>query len=168
MLRTVSRSYATLDAAKHVVADLEGSGFRPDQISLIGRPAAGDDVAGGAMLGGTAGAATGLLAGLGTITVPGLGPLVSAGWLASTIVAGSAGALAGSIAGALAAQFVSPEEANSHAGLLQRGGSLVSVHGEDEDIERAQDIMDRGEPIDPASVSDFGRQYWSGSSQSGP
>jgi hypothetical protein len=157
MLRTVSRSFPSLDTARRVVADLEGSGFRSDQLSLIGCPVADGDMPGGGAN------ATGLLGDLGMISVPGLGPLVSGGWLASTLVFGSAGTLAGSIVGALAAQLVSPEEANGYAGLVQRGYSLVLVSGENGDIERAMEIMDCSEPIDPEYSSDFENRNWSGS-----
>lgn len=166
MVMTISRSYATLEGAKRVIADLERNGFRSDQLSLIGRPMPDDEVRNGAVLGVTAGAATGLLAGMGMLTVPGLGPFVSVGWLASTLVGGSAGALTGSLAGAIAGQFASPEEAGRHAALLERGGSLVSVRGDESEVERARGIMDRGRPVDPESDS-FGTA-WSGSSQSAP
>lgn len=167
MLKTISRSYATLEAAKQVVMDLEQNGFRSDQITLIGRPSNDGDLANGAVIGGTAGAVTGLLAGLGVVAVPGLGPFVAVGWLATTIVGGSTGALTGGVAGLLAGLFRTPEEASGHAAFIERGGSLVSVRGEDAEIEAAKQIMRRGRPVDPAS-SDYGNRYWSGSDRSVP
>lgn len=168
MLMTISRPYATLEAAKRVVSELESNGFRSEQLSLIGRPASDGDVKNGAMLGGAGGAATGLLAGLGMMTMPGLGPFVAVGWLASTLVGGSAGALTGSIAGALANLFTTPEEAKVHSGILERGGSLVSVRCEDDEIAKAKAIMERGQPVDVSSSAVSGNSYWSGSTQSVP
>lgn len=155
MLAIVNRSYPTLDVAKRVVTDLEGDGFQPEQLNLIGCASADTASVEGAMPDASAGSATGLLAGLRLMTVPGLGPFASVGWLAASIAGGSTGALVGSVVGALAAQFTSPEEANGHAGVLQRGGSLVTVRGDDNALERARNIMDRGEPISPDSSSEF-------------
>jgi hypothetical protein len=149
MLTTISRSYATLDEAKHVIADLEQIGFRPDQLSLIGRRMPDLEGEEGAALAGAGGAARGLLAGMGMLTVPGLGPFVSVGWLASNLVGGSAGPLAASLTGAFTGQFASCEAAERPAALLKRGRSLVSVRGDEAEVQRARVIMDRGAPLAP-------------------
>jgi len=167
MLQTVSRSYPTLEAAKQVVLDLERHGFDSQQLSLIGRPQADGRVGDGAMLGGAAGAMTGLLAGMGMVTVPGLGPFVAVGWLASSLVGGSAGALTGSIAGGLSSLFSTSEEAAGHSGVLEQGGSLVSVRCDDRDMDKAKAILERGKPIDP-STDGGGNSDWSGSNETVP
>ena len=108
--KTLTYLYRNYSEASRVVTELEAAGIPRDDISLVSHQVEDRDDVGdhtgtgagtGAAIGGTAGAAAGLLAGLGMLAIPGIGPVVGAGWLASTLAVGAAGAATGGLIGAL-------------------------------------------------------------------
>jgi hypothetical protein len=161
MTRTIAFLYDTHDDAVATVRDLEAS-LPHDDISIV----AGDrtvteksDVAHGAGTGATIGAVVGggagLLAGLGMLAIPGIGPVVAAGWLAATLAGAAAGAGVGAVSGgvieAMTSAGVSEADAHLYAEGVRRGGTLVVARVDESQVDVAEAIMRRHNPVDAAS-----------------
>src|ERR1041385_1077833 len=108
MTQTITRLYASYDTALQAALALKEAGFAEREVSIVASQAstdhaddemspAAEDAATGATFGGAIGATAGLMAGLGILAIPGIGPVVAAGWLASTLAVGAAGAVAGGV-----------------------------------------------------------------------
>lgn len=176
--RTIVRMFDDRDHALMAVRDLESAGFTQDEVSVMaagGTPgtSSGADVADtpdsasgagmGATLGTLLGGGAGLLAGIGAMAIPGLGPIVAAGWLAATLTGGVAGAAAGGLLGSLVGSGVEEREAHVYAEGVRRGGTLVSVRGEEARVVEAERIMARHQTVDvPAREAQYRAAGWSG------
>lgn len=184
MKRTLTRLFDNRADAETAVRNLEAAGFDHTDLSLVASDR--DAVAGenrsflnkdadhdgendtvegagkGAATGGAIGAGAGLLAGLGLLAIPGLGPVVAVGWLASTLVGaavgGAVGGATGGILGALKDAGVPEDDANVYAEGVRRGGSLVSVKVKDEDVARAELILNEARGVDAMTRGDVYRQ----------
>ncbi len=160
MAKTVIGLYRDMNTAQQVVRELQNSGFRREDISLVardprGEPAmrkADEDVTEGAMAGAGIGAALGgiggLLVGLGALTIPGIGPIVAAGPLATALAGAGIGAVAGGVVGALADLGVPEQDAHAYAEGVRRGGVLVAVRTTDDRSRQAADVLNRHDPVD--------------------
>lgn len=84
-----------------------------------------------------------LAAGLGALLIPGIGPVVAAGWLIPTIIGAAVGASGGGIVGALIGAGVSEEHAHVYAETVRRGGAVVTVRVDDDQIPVIEFIMAR-------------------------
>ena len=162
--------------AEAALTELRDSGFPMDRVSVIAKhadgeaPLAGADVSdrvgtkagnkadegakAGAVGGGALGGLTGLLVGLGTVAIPGVGPVLLGGAaataLATTLAGGAIGAAAGGLGGALVGLGIPEERAKVYNDRVARGDYLVIVDGRDEEIARAEAILNsRG-------IQDFG------------
>lgn len=154
--QTFTALFDSYTTASEAVRRLETAGIAHDRISLVSNdpshaqykegshPRTGTGASLGTILGGGAG----LLAGLGLLAIPGLGPVVAAGWLASTLVGAGVGAAAGGIVGALTDVGVSREDAHAYAEGIQRGGTLVTVRGDDAQAAQITDILDKDGSVD--------------------
>jgi hypothetical protein len=149
--------------------DTRGGDYRPDA-------SAGDDkldAGSGAVIGGATGAVIGgaagaFLAGVANIAIPGLGVLLGIGPLAATILGGAGiGAVSGGIAGALVNSGVSHEHASYYERGVQQGGTLVTVHADDDEADHVADIMGRYDPLDVDSKEEIGSS-WASSSTTAP
>ncbi len=184
MKRTLTRLFDNRADAETAVRDLEAAGFDHTDLSLVAsdrdsvaseqrsfldrdadRDAENDTLEGageGAATGGAIGAGAGLLAGLGLLAIPGLGPVVAAGWLASTLVGAAAGAVVGGatggLLGALKDAGVPDEDANVYAEGVRRGGSLVSVKVKEDDVARAELILNEARGVDATTRGSVYRQ----------
>ncbi|MDV3000159.1 MAG: hypothetical protein N5P05_001765 [Chroococcopsis gigantea SAG 12.99] len=157
--------------AERALEQLKSSGFPMDQVSLIAKNHDGDDVAGvevkdkvgnkadegavkGAVTGGTLGGLTGLLVGLGALAIPGIGPIMLAGAeataLATTLAGGAIGAAAGSLVGALVGLGIPEDRARMYNDRVSQGHYLVIVRGTEEQIRRADTILN------DRNIQDFG------------
>lgn len=150
MARIISASFNDSTDAQRAVDYLRSNGVSENAISIISRR--GDDYAArgevaehtddeakdsgaGALTGLAVGAGAGALLGLGAIAIPGIGPFIAAGALAETlgVVGGTAaagavvGGASGALAGALTGYGVSKDEADYHAGEVERGSTYVGV-----------------------------------------
>lgn len=157
-MRTLSSVYDTYGQARQVVTDLKVAGVPDSKISLVANKhvsAEYDDVdehkatSTGLSVGAAVGGAGGLLAGLGIMAIPGVGPVVAAGWLASTLAGAIAGAAAGGLVGVLVDAGVSKEDAEVYSEAVRRGGTLVTVQAEDNQVARVEAILNQHQPIDP-------------------
>jgi len=162
---TISRLYDDYSTAARVYNELDRAGISTDDISIIannsdgwyekaGRPGVidrdgdgADDrnegAATGAGIGGAVGGVAGLLAGLGLLAIPGLGPVVAAGWLASTAAMAVTGGAAGGLIGSLTQHGVNEDDASAYAEGVRRGGTLITARVSENDLAKAEAILDR-------------------------
>lgn len=157
-MRTLTKVYENHDVARRVVNELETAGFPSSSISLLANKSVSDQYADvedaseagtGAGVGAAVGGAAGLLTGLGLLAIPGLGPVVAAGWLASTALGAVAGGVTGGLVGALIDADVPEDHAHIYSEAVRRGGTLLSMRVEDNDVAMARAILDRHTSIDP-------------------
>lgn len=174
MSQTVIALYDEFSTARSVVEELVDAGFDRDHISMIANDASGeharyindegDDVSAGEGAG--FGAVVGTLVGLGVALIPGIGPVIAAGPFAAAAMAGlgaAAGAVTGGIVGGLVDMGVPEDEAGYYAEGLRRGGTLVSVNADDSAVARAQQIMNRYNPVDlEERTSSWREAGWAG------
>ena len=176
--RTIVRMFDDRHHALMAVRELERAGFTQDEVSVMaagGTPgtSSGADVADtpdstsgagmGATLGTLLGGGAGLLAGIGAMAIPGLGPIVAAGWLAATLTGGVAGAAAGGLLGSLVGSGVDEREAHVYAEGVRRGGTLVSVRGDESRVDEAERILARHQTVDvPAREAQYRAAGWAG------
>jgi hypothetical protein len=164
-MQTITKVYLNYENALHAVKELEAIGIPTSDISLLAskdvisgydQSHSGEDIydeteAGpGAGMGAVIGGAAGLLTGLGLLTIPGLGPVVAAGWLATTTIGAVAGGAAGGIIGSLIDAGVPEDHAHVYTEAVRRGGTMVTVKAQDENIPQIQKILSNFVPIDPA------------------
>jgi len=190
-IQTFTRLYDDHDAAAHVVRALEQTGVPQGDISLVASNADarhGVDEAGGAgampgssepgasagggtgaTLGTVLGGGAGLLAGLGMLAIPGVGPIVAAGWLVATLTGAGIGAAAGGLLGSLTGAGLSDADAHTYAEGVRRGGSLVTVRGDDTMAGTIDAILDGRTPVDPAARrAEYAKTGWTSFDEAAP
>lgn len=170
--RTLVRLFDDRAHAVKAVQDLEKAGFTHDEVSLMaqGETDSGSTEAGepgaagkGATIGTLLGGGAGLLAGVGAIAIPGVGPIVAAGWLVAALAGAGAGAAAGGLLGALVDTGVDDREAHVYAEGVRRGGTLVSVRGEEGRLAEAEAILLRHPSVDvSARDAEYRSAGWTG------
>lgn len=156
MTQTITRLYDSYDTALRAALALKELGFTDRELSVVAQAhhatsegpdmdLISEDAGTGASLGGAIGAAAGWMAGMGVLAIPGIGPVVAAGWLASTLAIGAAGAVAGGatggIVGVLAGTGTTEDDANVYAEGIRRGDSLVTVRVPDDRVSEASRIL---------------------------
>ncbi len=163
MTRTITRSYGDYETARSVVERLEEAGISSSNVSIVGRNGEGETNAEeGAGIGAGVGGAAGLLAGLGLLAIPGVGPVVAAGWLAATAVGAVAGAATGGLVGSFIKEGHDEDEANYYAETVRRGGSVVSVRAEADQVLNVEAILDGATPLDrTARTAEYRKDGWS-------
>jgi hypothetical protein len=187
MARTVIGVFDTIQAAETAIQSLADHGLDRSQISVVANDASGEyretravgesraakDAGKGAVGGGVIGGVLGLLVGLGALAIPGIGPVLAAGPLAAaagtaaaaigTAAAGAGlGAAAGGLLGALVGAGVPEEHAHVYAESVRRGGTLVSVHPEnDYQADLAERLLTENHAIDvDARRREWNRAGW--------
>ena len=160
--RSVGLFYSR-DEAEKALRALKDDGFDMNRVNVIAKDAdkvtesagvdtaydEGNNAAEGAGAGATSGAVLGgiggLLLGLGTLAIPGVGPIIVAGEAASTIASTLAGAgigaAAGGIIGGLVGLGIPEDKAKIYSDRVSSGSYLVMVNGTDDDISRAERIL---------------------------
>lgn len=141
---------------ENAVDSLKAAGFRHSDISVL-LPEMGDTknfahekgtkapegTTTGATAGALVGGGLGWLVGIGTIAIPGLGPFIAAGPIMAALAGAGVGGAVGGLSGALIGMGIPEYEAKRYAGLVERGGFLISVHVDDSDWQRkAKDILE--------------------------
>ncbi len=149
--------YGSRTAVEKAVLGLKDAGFRHADISLLTPENMGNHdlvtektskapegaTAGGAT-GGLIGGGLGWLVGIGALAIPGLGPFIAAGPIVAALAGLGAGAALGGVAGGLVGMGMPEFEATRYAGRVKDGGSLMSVHCDDNDwAKRAEEILRR-------------------------
>ncbi|MCU0497144.1 MAG: general stress protein [Anaerolineae bacterium] len=179
MRETLLATYDSLETANRVVNELVNNGFTRSDIGLAAHDQEGryshhltnQDVKGdeGAGFGAIIGTLTGAVAGLVAITVPGIGPIVAGGVLsaiggaaAGAGIGAAAGALTGGITASLIDMGVSEEDSHYYAETLRRGGALVSVTTQTEQVDQATHILQRHHPLDmDRRITQWRKEGWS-------
>jgi len=122
--------------AERAVTELKRSGFKADDISLVGKNAEGDvktegsHAAAGAVTGAAVGAGAAALASLGISfgIIPVIGPILAVGPLAAALISAAGGAAAAGLVGALVGLGIPEHEAQYYEGEVKAGRYLVTVH----------------------------------------
>ncbi|WP_205880393.1 general stress protein [Lichenicoccus roseus] len=169
-IRTFTHLYDDYAEAEQTVQALEAAGVPHSDISIVGnnvddrhastgRTATTGTTAGtvahdaiahdgepnraatGATTGTLVGTGVGLLTGLGLLAIPGVGPVVAAGWLVATVTGAGIGAAGGGLLGSLVHAGVPEEHAHAYAEGVRRGGTLVSVRGDDSQAVTIEEIL---------------------------
>ena len=162
MEKTVVALFDNLDTAQAAVQELLARGFGRDDISVVRTNQEDDHTTGkmeqtendasgaaaGAGIGAVLGGLAGLLVGLGALAIPGIGPIVAAGPLVTTLAGAGLGAATGGLVGALADAGMSEREAAAYAEGVRRGGTLVTVGTDEDQVGSATDILNRFTPVD--------------------
>ena len=146
--------YNNHDEAVAAVKELKKSGYPTKRVSIIGKGekltpeerAMNDrkitNIEGaGAGIGATVGSTLGILTGVGVFAIPGFGWLVGAGALVGAIAGLDIGLLGGGIVGALSVSAIKDHHAKDYDAHLHQGKFLVIVQGNEEEVNRAKDIL---------------------------
>lgn len=150
--RAVSATYRTLDDATAAVRRLGEAGFPVERVSLIGQGltsetqvhgfvSVGDLAKSGAGFGAWAGGLFGLLTGAAALFIPGVGPLFVLGPLAAGALGAVEGGTVGAGIGALVGAFVERNHIPKYEHVIKTGGYMLVVHGSEEDVARAERIL---------------------------
>jgi hypothetical protein len=150
--RAVIGVFADLDSAQAAVERLAAAGFPIDHISVLGKDLQSEtrlngyvttgDIAGpSAATGAWVGGLFGLLAGSALLFVPGAGPLIVLGPLAAAAIGAVQGALVAGGVGAVLGHFVAQQHIPKYEQLVKAGSYLVVVHGAEQDVARAQQVL---------------------------
>ncbi|WP_428394488.1 general stress protein [Lichenicoccus sp.] len=157
-MRTFTHLYDDFQDAQRTVEALQTAGVPHDDISIVsnnadsrhGATAAGASGTGdvnetragtGASTGTLVGGGIGLLTGLGLLAIPGVGPVVAAGWLIATATGAGIGAAGGGLLGSLVHAGVPEGHAHAYAEGVRRGGTLVTVRGEESQADRIESVL---------------------------
>jgi hypothetical protein len=150
--RAVIGVFADLDSAQAAVERLAAAGFPIDHVSVLGKDLQSEtrlngyvttgDIAGpSAATGAWVGGLFGLLAGSALLFVPGAGPLIVLGPLAAAAIGAVQGALVAGGVGAILGHFVAKQHIPKYEQLVKAGSYLVVVHGSEQDVARAQQVL---------------------------
>jgi hypothetical protein len=150
--RAVIGVFADLDSAQAAVERLAAAGFPIDHVSVLGKDLQSEtrfngyvttgDIAGpSAATGAWVGGLFGLLAGTALLFVPGAGPLIVLGPLAAASIGAVQGALVAGGVGAILGHFVAKQHIPKYEQLVKAGSYLVVVHGAEQDVARAQQVL---------------------------
>ena len=182
-LKTVVGLFDDLGDARQAVTELKSRGFGDSEVSLVANASAEEyhryfDKAGaynaevtetasgtgtGAGIGALLGGIAGLLAGLSIITIPGIGPIVGAGPIASTLMGAVTGGLVGGLLGALTDMGVPEDHAGYYSEGVRRGGSLVIVKTNANQVDQTTGILQKFSPVDVEQrVSSWRQSGWNG------
>jgi hypothetical protein len=146
-------------SAEDAVRRLQKEGIPMQNVSIIGKDfqaiekplgfvTTGSTAKDGARVGAWTGGIFGLLLGAAFLIVPGLGAVVVAGPLAAALLGGVEGALAGAafggLTGALVGLGVSKDKAIRYESQVKVGKFLVTMHGDETQIQRARSLFASG------------------------
>jgi heat induced stress protein YflT len=157
--RAVVAVVSDMDAAQDAAERLIAAGIGTDHVSIVGKDAqsprrvngfvttgsiAGQSAAAGAWIGGV----FGLLMGTALLFVPGAGPLIVLGPLAAAAVGAAQGGLLGGAVAVLLGHFVEDDERQRYEQLVRDGCCLVVVHGDEQEVARARQLLDEAGTIE--------------------
>jgi hypothetical protein len=156
---TVIATYPDHASAEDVVRRLQKEGIPMQDLSIVGKDfqtveqplgfvTTGAVAGEGASIGAWTGGIFGLLIGAAFLILPGLGPVVVAGPLAAALIGGIEGALAGAafggLTGALVGMGISRDKAIRYESQVKAGNFLVTLRGDESQIERARSLFAAG------------------------
>lgn len=144
--------YSTHEQAESALKDLQEKGFSLKSLSIIGqnyqteeRPLGfvntGERMWAWGRLGAFWGGIWGLLFGSAMLVVPGVGTVMFAGWIVAALEGAVLGSGFAALGGALASIGIPPNTVIQYEGALKAGSFLVLVHGTDEEVSRAKELL---------------------------
>ncbi|MGI0486683.1 signal transduction histidine kinase (STHK), LytS [Pantanalinema rosaneae CENA516] len=157
--------FSTRTASEQALVDLKNSGFPMTQVSIVAKHSDGQqtDVGGatvtdrigeenakvptGVVKDTLAHSAWGtVLVGLTALALPGIGPILTAGSVATAMVASAAStgvsaAATANLVNTLKDMGIPESNASTYSDRLQNGNDLVMIEGNDDDIHRAADVL---------------------------
>ena len=150
--RAVIAVVADCETAHAAVERLVADGIPADHISIVAKDVQSEDrvngfittrdlVGASAATGAWVGGLLGLLTGTALLFLPGVGPFVVLGPLAAGAINIAEGALVGSGVGAVLGHFVHKRDVPRYEEAVRDGSYLVVVHGTEDDVTRAQQVL---------------------------
>jgi uncharacterized membrane protein len=163
---TIVSHFPSHTEAEKVVLELQKEGFDLEKLSIIGKDyqtteqvrgfltwkdTAKAGAVGGGYWGSFVGGLFGILAGAGVLFIPGIAPIVIAGpiagvlagWLEGAIVGGAGAAAIGGLAGALGGLGIPKNEILKYETQIQAGEFLILVTGNSDDVNQAEQLLDK-------------------------
>jgi hypothetical protein len=176
MSKTVVALFRNAEDAQRALSELAKQGFRPGDVSLIAHDGSGKyskllekesreryEVGSAAGTGAAIGSAAGLMLGLAALAIPGVGPIVATGPLAAALAGAGIGAAAGGLLGSLVELGVPHSEAGYFAEGLRRGGTLLVVRCNDDEVDRVERILNRNGAQDiDEHAEEWRKSGWTG------
>lgn len=161
--RIIIGLYRNSADADRLVRNLQHAGYTDEQISVLAHEdtltsnevqeseeTVKESTTAGAVGGGVVGGLVGLIAGVSTSMAPSIGPVMATGaWAASlgiTAAGAGIGAAYGSFFGALIGQGTA-EENEIYLDTLRKGGILIAVHANTDDVADVVSLMEKANPI---------------------
>ncbi len=165
MTKTITALFDDKAVARGAVNELVDSGFDSNQISLISQADSNEattpttnlhasattetkTIVHDAGIGAVVGGAGGLILGLAALAIPGIGPVIAAGPIVAALAGLGVGAATGGLVGAMEDMGLSYEQLEYYAEGVRRGNTLVTVHADEANIDKAQEIIKRHHPVD--------------------
>lgn len=155
--KSVFAIFKTRASAEGAVDTLMNEGFGASDISVLLSDSIGDQslahtkatkapegATAGAGAGLAIGGTLGLLAGIGALAIPGFGPFIAAGPIMGALAGAGVGGAVGGMTGGLIGLGMPEFEAKRYEGVIKDGGVLLCVVARTtEDIERAEECLER-------------------------
>ena len=151
-MKTTIGVYENHDLALNAVIELKDAGYPVKHISIMGK--AQTEVVdnelhvspkplalGGLAVGAIAGTAVGVLTGVGLFVIPGLGVLMGAGAVVGAIAGFDFGLIGGGLLTVLVNLGIHEDAAKIYHKILEEGKFLVIVHGNEDEIKQATEIL---------------------------
>lgn len=143
--KSVIGVFNSRDNAERAVNALRTQGFTTEEINIISKNKQNrqedeyyeDDIADGALTGGTLGGIGGLLLGAGALAIPGIGPIVAAGPIAAAL----SGAVAGGITGGLIDWGIPAEAGRRYEREVAQGGILAIIRSDAAKANQAAQVL---------------------------
>jgi hypothetical protein len=150
--RAVTAVFSDVDAAERAVTSLAEQNFPLERVSLVAKEVQSPDQVNGFVStgdsstdpearGSWSGGLFGLLDGAAVLFIPGAGTLVVLGPLSAGAVGVAEGVYLGGSVGALLGHFIVTEELSRYESLVDEGNALLVVHGTEEEVDRAEQVL---------------------------
>lgn len=135
--------FSSRQEAEKAIQSLRQQGFTEEEINIIskGNKKSGeyydDDIADGALTGGTLGGIGGLILGAGALAIPGVGPVIAAGPIAAAL----SGAVAGGVTGGLIDWGIPAESSSRYEQHVAQGNILAVIRTQEAKVQQAAQIL---------------------------
>lgn len=178
-METIAALFPRLEDADQVVKELQSHGYEKENLGVlapdiaveseslkaVSAEEAASSSAKGAAAGGVTGGVIGLLIGTGSILIPGVGPAFAAGTFSAiagmTAGSGAVGSAIGGILGAAAKIQVPQESAKIIEDGIRRGGVIVSVQLEDDQVAEVRSMLSEAGAIDLENLDEtWDEEVW--------
>lgn len=140
--KSVIGVFSSKQEAEKAIQSLRQQGFKGEEINIISKEKRNgeyydDDIADGALTGGTLGGIGGLILGAGALAIPGIGPVIAAGPIAAAL----SGAVAGGITGGLIDWGIPAEASSRYEQHVAQGNILAVIRTQEAKVQQAAQIL---------------------------